>query len=130
MRIAFIAKLSSSATIALLLACEPESDPVALKLQAMSFANSEWSEPVNLGPTINTGFNEQGPNLSKDGLTLYFGSDRPGGVGSLDRKSTRLNSSHLVISYAVFCLKKKKKVKNTISSYRSHRVLNSTAVAV
>src|SRR5205807_9179985 len=31
-----------------------------------------------------------------------------GHVG-IDRKSTRLNSSHLVISYAVFCLKKKKK---------------------
>src|SRR2546426_8233039 len=31
------------------------------------------------------------------------------GRGFLDRKSTRLNSSHLVISYAVFCLKKKKK---------------------
>src|SRR2546426_2629840 len=30
-------------------------------------------------------------------------------VASLDRKSTRLNSSHLVISYAVFCLKKKKR---------------------
>src|SRR2546426_5958221 len=30
-----------------------------------------------------------------------------------DRKSTRLNSSHLVISYAVFCLKKKKKDKYT-----------------
>src|SRR5256885_11257327 len=30
-------------------------------------------------------------------------------VGRADRKSTRLNSSHLVISYAVFCLKKKKK---------------------
>src|SRR2546426_1791734 len=29
----------------------------------------------------------------------------------VDRKSTRLNSSHLVISYAVFCLKKKKKMK-------------------
>src|SRR5438045_7113128 len=29
-----------------------------------------------------------------------------------DRKSTRLNSSHLGISYAVFCLKKKKKMKN------------------
>src|SRR5947207_3913637 len=29
-----------------------------------------------------------------------------------DRKSTRLNSSHTVISYAVFCLKKKKKTKN------------------
>src|SRR5438034_2418547 len=30
-----------------------------------------------------------------------------------DRKSTRLNSSHTVISYAVFCLKKKKKPKDT-----------------
>src|SRR2546426_4888372 len=38
---------------------------------------------------------------------------RGGGVISYvtDRKSTRLNSSHLVISYAVFCLKKKKKEK-------------------
>src|SRR2546426_10169865 len=33
------------------------------------------------------------------------------GVEIPDRKSTRLNSSHLVISYAVFCLKKKKKNK-------------------
>src|SRR5204863_6608978 len=33
------------------------------------------------------------------------------GQGSLDRKSTRLNSSHVEISYAVFCLKKKKKKK-------------------
>src|SRR2546426_4723787 len=31
--------------------------------------------------------------------------------GNVDRKSTRLNSSHLVISYAVFCLKKKKITK-------------------
>src|SRR5687768_18373814 len=35
---------------------------------------------------------------------------------TLDRKSTRLNSSHGYISYAVFCLKKKKKKKNKISS--------------
>src|SRR5699024_12082451 len=36
--------------------------------------------------------------------------DRRGGdaSGALDRKSTRLNSSHVSISYAVFCLKKKK----------------------
>src|SRR5207253_6874665 len=30
-----------------------------------------------------------------------------------DRKSTRLNSSHVAISYAVFCLKKKKKIEST-----------------
>src|SRR2546426_7732938 len=37
------------------------------------------------------------------------------GSGKTDRKSTRLNSSHLVISYAVFCLKKKNKY--TTNSY-------------
>src|SRR2546426_8808767 len=36
-----------------------------------------------------------------------------------DRKSTRLNSSHLVISYAVFCLKKKKKNKKTNTHTKS-----------
>src|SRR5256885_11574570 len=34
-----------------------------------------------------------------------------------DRKSTRLNSSHLVISYAVFCLKKKKKIMSKYDTY-------------
>src|SRR3712207_7101911 len=36
---------------------------------------------------------------------------------SADRKSTRLNSSHANISYAVFCLKKKKKTTNTMHDY-------------
>src|SRR5947208_5846125 len=35
----------------------------------------------------------------------------PSWACALDRKSTRLNSSHQIISYAVFCLKKKKKIK-------------------
>src|SRR2546426_7525068 len=47
--------------------------------------------------------------------TRHSGAQR-GGSGNdqslgQDRKSTRLNSSHLVISYAVFCLKKKKKIQ-------------------
>src|ERR1039457_7388073 len=37
---------------------------------------------------------------------------------SRDRKSTRLNSSHLVISYAVFCLKKTKQKQNTVGNTR------------
>src|SRR5256885_6723749 len=40
--------------------------------------------------------------------------------GKVDRKSTRLNSSHLVISYAVFCLKKKKKTRYTATPTSSH----------
>src|SRR5437762_8468237 len=42
---------------------------------------------------------------------------------ALDRKSTRLNSSHRCISYAVFCLKKKKKKYQVISSKYKSRLL-------
>src|SRR5256885_6898298 len=45
------------------------------------------------------------------------GLEVPANVGHVDRKSTRLNSSHLVISYAVFCLKKKKRYMRTISCF-------------
>src|SRR5215469_8910331 len=45
---------------------------------------SNWSEPVNLGPLINTAFNDQHPALSKDGLSLYISSNRPGGYGADD----------------------------------------------
>src|SRR5690625_6312229 len=38
--------------------------------------------------------------------------DKMNNAEMVDRKSTRLNSSHVAISYAVFCLKKKKKQKN------------------
>src|SRR6266478_1354338 len=38
----------------------------------------------------------------------YYYPDSGGGLGSEDRKSTRLNSSHSQISYAVFCWKRKK----------------------
>src|SRR5258705_2839651 len=54
------------------------------------------------------------PVLEVLGIALLHQEDDGGAVGrrvvrqALDRKSTRLNSSHLGISYAVFCLKKKK----------------------
>jgi Tol biopolymer transport system component len=39
---------------------------------------SEWSTPVNLGAGINTSLGEAAPAISRDGLTLYFVSGRPG----------------------------------------------------
>ncbi len=42
---------------------------------------SDWSAAVNLGPAINSAFSDQGPAISKDGLSLYFTSDRPEGLG-------------------------------------------------
>src|SRR5205085_10137795 len=68
---------------------------------------------------------ELGPErLSKDRLIEFM--DRPRPVHEfnqaiLDRKSTRLNSSHSQISYAVFCLKKKKKqISLKVSIYNQH----------
>ncbi len=51
-----------------------------------------WSEPINLGPTINTPYGEYTPYLHPDGKTLYFSSDGHPGLGRLDVfKSTRLD---------------------------------------
>src|SRR5215813_14589936 len=44
---------------------------------------------------------------------------------SVDRKSTRLNSSHVRISYAVFCLKKKKQQNNTLLIIKKNKNQNS-----
>src|SRR2546428_10048195 len=46
-----------------------------------------------------------------------------------DRKSTRLNSSHDQISYAVFCLKKKKKKIDNINTYRTKSVCATVSLA-
>jgi Tol biopolymer transport system component len=43
-----------------------------------------WGEPVNLGPVVNSSGWEQHPDISADGLTLYFGSNRDGGLGRQD----------------------------------------------
>src|SRR5258708_24478491 len=62
------------------------------------------------------------PELAQDQARLCRVHARAGDVGPgapraraplLDRKSTRLNSSHQIISYAVFCLKKKKERRKT-----------------
>lgn len=52
--------------------------------QAVVARFSEWSEAVNLGPVVNSAFNDFLPNLSSDGLSLYFTSNRPGGIGGPD----------------------------------------------
>src|SRR5690349_25017022 len=52
-------------------------------------------------------------NVSSSG----FQSEIQVGLCLLDRKSTRLNSSHVEISYAVFCLKKKKKKKKNNNNH-------------
>ncbi|MEA3450925.1 MAG: OmpA family protein, partial [Bacteroidota bacterium] len=45
---------------------------------------NKWSKPVKLPGTINSRYWESQPSLSPDGRTLYFTSNRPGGIGKMD----------------------------------------------
>ncbi len=52
-------------------------------------AGDGWSEPVNLGPPVNSGAWESQPSVSPDGKTLYFTSNRDGNLGPMDIWVTR-----------------------------------------
>ncbi len=47
-------------------------------------SSDPWGQPVNLGPTVNSSAGDSGPNISADGLSLFFESNRSGGYGSYD----------------------------------------------
>jgi hypothetical protein len=76
--------LVSLALLALCVACGREADRAMSPLLADRFASSEWSEPVNLGPLINSSALDANAGLSPDEHTIYFVSARPGGVGAND----------------------------------------------
>src|SRR5437868_8704597 len=77
-----------------------------------------WTE-ANSGTADAAGPSNDKVYLSPDGTlanaTLLATTPHRGGQQGGDRKSTRLNSSHVSISYAVFCLKK----KNILDSFRN-----------
>src|SRR5690625_6231247 len=93
------------------------------EVKKLKIGNSLDSD-VNIGPLINQDGLDKVMRHVDDavdkGATIVTGGKRSGEKDSLyyeptvirdideDRKSTRLNSSHVAISYAVFCLKKKK----------------------
>lgn len=57
-------------------------------------ASGKWSEVKNLGPEVNTSYNEIAPSLSPDRGTLFFSSDRPGGLGHYDIYFSRFNEAN------------------------------------
>jgi len=46
--------------------------------------DADWEQPINLGPMVNKSGFDAMPNISSDGHTLYFSSERPGGSGNAD----------------------------------------------
>src|SRR3712207_7238146 len=68
-------------------------------------------------PVGRRGDPERRRDVAVDPVGAAVGEDPGRLVEDRDRKSTRLNSSHANISYAVFCLKKKKNKKNNYTHY-------------
>jgi len=58
--------------------------PLITDAQSRKGNGSEWSAPVNIGPPINTEWDDNVPVLSKDEKTLFFTSNRPGTYGGED----------------------------------------------
>src|SRR5207248_11683921 len=86
--------------------------PISLGLEVVdAHLGGRMHVPARLG----------GERLDVAGHALRLaGEQLVAAVGGRDRKSTRLNSSHRTISYAVFCLKKKKN-SNDIHGYHAER---------
>src|SRR2546426_2650074 len=85
--------------------------PYTTLFRSQTSVEVEWRALERLGLALDLGVGRV-----LDGATSPAISVRPA-----DRKSTRLNSSHLVISYAVFCLKKKKKTHKVIRQTKHER---------
>src|SRR5690606_18850947 len=81
----------------------PSTDSSSVPQQTSSVPSA--TIPHVASPPAATALNERFGTSSTAGLAKSLGSTQHTGVPSLDRKSTRLNSSHVKISYAVFCLK-------------------------
>src|SRR3989475_5212954 len=89
--------------------------PAGLEVHARQHQRGPWWSAGRRGPR---GF---GREQDETAVRVHLAPGRRG--RTLDRKSTRLNSSHSQISYAVFCLKKKKK---QYERERKRTILNSS----
>src|SRR5688572_17081389 len=77
----------------LLFACGGEAptdaDRFAVEPRFNSSTDAEWSAPANLGPVVNSAANDNNATVTADELTMYFASDRLGGLGLIDIWVTR-----------------------------------------
>src|SRR5690625_6544498 len=95
---------------------EPKPDPITTP-DSFSFAPQEG---LTLGELVESNTITLGGITAAASISISNGEYKLGDGdytdedGRIDRKSTRLNSSHVAISYAVFCLKKKIFIVNTL----------------
>ncbi len=87
--------ISADGQIMLFVGCDREDGMGSCDLYISRKFGDRWAKPVNIGPPINTKWGESQPSISSDGKTIYFVSDRPGGIGGYDIwKSTLGNDGY------------------------------------
>src|SRR5690606_42028280 len=86
-------------------------DALPIYLPTVPIIISEWTNlnPNNINRMLH--YANDWAAIKKNATQSYAEAIREGHFKTKDRKSTRLNSSHVKISYAVFCLKKKKNIE-------------------
>src|SRR2546422_8410169 len=99
-------------TISMYQASAPRFASMLRNLSAILDKAQAYCEAKKIEPAVLTG-SRLYPDMFPLSRQVQIACDTAkGAVARLDRKSTRLNSSHGYISYAVFCLKKKKQTEN------------------
>jgi outer membrane protein OmpA-like peptidoglycan-associated protein len=78
------ATLSADGKILVFTRCQARDSYGQCDLYLSTRRNGRWTEARNMGPRLNTRYNETQPAFSPDGRSLYFASNRPGGVGKMD----------------------------------------------
>src|SRR5438045_7867013 len=93
--------------------------PLSSLFPSTTLFRSPWSTPFWTRRRCSATPNSMTARSSLSRMTILCGVLKVGAVH--DRKSTRLNSSHLGISYAVFCLKKKNKLEQNHLNSRKNK---------
>ncbi len=84
--------ISQDGSIVIFTACNRKDSYGGCDLYIAEFNGAEWSHPRNLGKVVNSRYWDTQPCLANDNKTLYFVSNRPGGVGGTDIWVTRFEN--------------------------------------
>lgn len=88
--------ISADGNYLFLTICTPDMGFGSCDIYWSKLIDNEWTNPINCGVNVNSRYWESQPSLQADGKTLYFCSNRPGGIGGIDLWKT------VMISEGVF----------------------------
>jgi outer membrane protein OmpA-like peptidoglycan-associated protein/tetratricopeptide (TPR) repeat protein len=85
--------LSADGKVLVLVSCNTKTTLGACDLYISYKKGEDWTVPVNMGPNVNSNVWDSEPAISADGKTIYFSSERSGGIGLFDLYMTTLDDN-------------------------------------